>query len=130
MNTFEKIFYYLRLLFLIISLFLTFLLIQNITQVGIIGYFYLIIFIIFVLLTIKDVLMQNKSNKKDIIYSSMQIGYVLYLGVVVFKTYYDKIVVMDNTINYFRINYFILSILLIIIALYKIYDNKEKNKNY
>lgn len=121
----EKVLYYLRLFFLIISLFLTFLLIQNITQVGIIGYLYLIIFIIFALLSIKDVLNRTKMMK-DIIYSVMQIGFTLYLGVIVFKTYHDKIVVMDNTIKYFRVNYIILSILLIIIAAYKIMYNKNK----
>ena len=124
MKKIEKIFYYLRMVFFIITLFLTFLLIQNITQVGLTGYIYLVIFMIFTLMTIYEVLTQKKIYQKDLIYNIMYIGFTLYLGLIVFKTYYDKIVVMDNTIKYFNLNYLILSILLIILKFYKICDIK------
>ena len=122
MKKIEKVFYYLRMIFFVISLVLTFMLIKNITQVGLVGYLYLIIFILFSILIIRQVLSQKMNYKRDLVYNIMQIGYTLYLGVIVFKTYYDKIVVMDSTIKYFTINYLILSILLIIIASYKIWD--------
>lgn len=123
----EKILYYLRMFFFVISLVLTFLLIQNITQVGIAGYLYLVVFILFALLSIWQVLSQKKCFKKDIIYNIMQMGFTLYLGVIVFKTYYDKIVVMDSTIKYFMVNYVILSILLVIMTIYIMWcANNEK----
>ncbi len=125
MKKIEKIFYYLRMIFFVISLVLTFMLIKNITQVGLVGYLYLIIFILFSILIIQQVLSQKMNYKRDLVYNIMQMGYTLYLGVIVFKTYYDKIVVMDSTIKYFTINYLILSILLIIIASYKIWDMKN-----
>ena len=124
MKKIEKVFYYLRMIFFVISLVLTFMLIKNITQVGLVGYLYLIIFILFSILIIRQVLSQKMNYKRDLVYNIMQIGYTLYLGVIVFKTYYDKIVVMDNTIKYFNLNYLILSILLIIIKFYKICDIK------
>lgn len=113
------------MIFFVISLVLTFMLIKNITQVGLVGYLYLIIFILFSILIIQQVLSQKMNYKRDLVYNIMQMGYTLYLGVIVFKTYYDKIVVMDSTIKYFTINYLILSILLIIIASYKIWDMKN-----
>ena len=125
MKKIEKVFYYLRMIFFVISLVLTFMLIKNITQVGLVGYLYLIIFILFSILIIQQVLSQKMNYKRDLVYNIMQMGYTLYLGVIVFKTYYDKIVVMDSTIKYFTINYLILSILLIIIASYKIWDMKN-----
>lgn len=123
----EKIFYYLRMIFFVISLILTFMLIQNIMQVGVVGYIYLTIFILYAFLMIWQVLSQKKYYKKDIVYNLMQVGFSLYLGVIVFKTYYDKIVVMDNTIKYFMVNYIILSILLVIMSIYIMWcANNEK----
>ncbi len=123
----EKVFYYLRMIFFVISLILTFMLIQNIMQVGVVGYIYLTIFILYAFLMIWQVLSQKKYYKKDIVYNLMQVGFSLYLGVIVFKTYYDKIVVMDNTIKYFMVNYIILSILLVIMSIYIMWcANNEK----
>ena len=123
----EKIFYYLRMIFFVISLILTFMLIQNIMQVGVVGYIYLTIFILYAFLMIWQVLSQKEYYKKDIVYNLMQVGFSLYLGVIVFKTYYDKIVVMDNTIKYFMVNYIILSILLVIMSIYIMWcANNEK----
>lgn len=125
MDKIEKILYYLRMFFFVISLVLTFMLIQNITQVGISGYFYLFISIVFALFTIYQVITNDIKYKKDVIYNMMQMGFTIYLGVIVFKTYYDKIVVMDNTIKYFIVNYIILSVLLMIMMIYKIWDVKS-----
>ena len=123
----EKIFYYLRMIFFVISLILTFMLIQNIMQVGVVGYIYLTIYILYAFLMIWQVLSQKEYYKKDIVYNLMQVGFSLYLGVIVFKTYYDKIVVMDNTIKYFMVNYIILSILLVIMSIYIMWcANNEK----
>ena len=123
----EKVFYYLRMIFFVISLILPFMLIQNIMQVGVVGYIYLTIFILYAFLMIWQVLSQKKYYKKDIVYNLMQVGFSLYLGVIVFKTYYDKIVVMDNTIKYFMVNYIILSILLVIMSIYIMWcANNEK----
>ena len=110
------------MIFNLLGLFLTFMLIQNITQVGLAGYLYLVIYLLFSLMTIKEVLSQKAIYKKDLVYNLMQIGFTFYLGIIVFKTYHDKIVVMENTIKYFDINYLILSVLLAIISSYKFWD--------
>ena len=117
-----KALYYIRMIFNLLGLFLTFMLIQNITQVGLAGYLYLVIYLLFSLMTIKEVLSQKAIYKKDLVYNLMQIGFTFYLGIIVFKTYHDKIVVMENTIKYFDINYLILSVLLAIISSYKFWD--------
>ena len=64
--------------------------------------------------------MKKRKYKYDIMYDFMQIGFVFYLFVMNYKIEHDHIYVIKNTLSYFRINYVIMSLLLIFIITYSL----------
>ncbi len=114
----NKLVYNLKRILFIIHFYLMLFLIPSILKIGITGYIFLLIYFIYILRIILNLLKKKKYNKYDLIYNGMQIGFFFYIGVVAFKVYHDKISVIDSTLTYFRVNYIIFSLLLVFILLY------------
>lgn len=128
MKKISKILYGLRLFFFVIQFYLMFLLLPSILSVGMLGYILIAIYIFYDLMIIKEMVSKKKKYKYDIIYDFMQIGFVFYLLVINYKIHYDHVYVIKNTISYFRINYGIMSLLLIFIMLYSQFELKTQKK--
>ncbi len=129
MKKISKNIYAIRIIAFIIQFYLMFLLIPRIISVGLFGYLLLIIYIIYDLMIIKELISKKKKYKYDFIYDFMQIGFVFYLSVIIFKIYHDHIYVIKSTLTYFKVNYIIMSLLLIFIILYSFCELRlRKNK--
>lgn len=118
MKKLNKNTYAIRIFSFIIQFYLMFLLIPKLFSVGLLGYILLIVYIVYDLMIIKELVSKKKKYKYDFIYDFMQIGFVFYLAVINFKIYYDHIYVIKNTLTYFKVNYIIMTMLLIFIILY------------
>ncbi len=122
MKKLNKIMYGLRIFSFIIQFYLVFILLPSILLVGLLGYILLVIYICYNILIITELLSKKKKYKCDLIYDFMQIGFVFYLMVINYKIYSDHIYVIKNTLAYFRINYGIMSLLLIFIIIYSMLE--------
>ena len=65
-----------------------------------------------------ELLSKKKRYQTDIVYNFLQMGLFIYILIVTFKIYYEKILVTASTRNYLFTNYVILSLLIIFILLY------------
>ena len=126
MKKYNKIVYAIRLFLFIIHFYLMFILIPSIISTGLCGYLLLIVYLIYIVMIINEILLKKKRYKYDLIYNYMQIGFIFYLAIIDFKVYYDHIYVIRKTLNYFNVNYIIMSLLLMFIIIYFLYELKEK----
>ena len=124
----NKILYTLRIICFLIQFYLIFNLLPKIISVGLIGLIFLTIYIFYIVMIIKELVSKKKKYKYDIIYDFMQIGFVLYLFVINFKIYHDHIYVIKNTLNYFNVNYIIMSLLLIFIIAYSFFELRNRKE--
>ena len=129
MKNLSKKIYIVRIINFIIQFYLMFILLPKIFPVGIIGYILIIVYILYDLMVIREIVSKQKKYKYDFIYDFMQIGFVFYLGMINFKIYYDHIYVVKNTLMYFKVNYIIMTLLLVFIILYSFFELRlRKNK--
>ena len=129
MKKISKIIYELRIIGFILQFYLVFCLLPSVLLVGILGYILLAIYIFYDLLIITELVSKNKYYKYDFIYDFMQIGFVFYLIVINYKISSNHIYVIKNTLSYFRVNYGIMSLLLIFIIAYSLFELRvRKNK--
>lgn len=126
MKKVNKILYGLRIFNFIVQFYLVFLLLPSMLSVGIFGYILIVLYIIYILMIIKELVSKKKKYKYDTIYDFMQIGFVFYLLVINYKIQHDHIYVIRNTLSYFRINYGIMSLLLIFIMVYSLFELRTR----
>lgn len=126
MKKVNKILYGLRIFNFIVQFYLVFLLLPSMLSVGIFGYILIVLYIIYILMIIKELVSKKKKYKYDTIYDFMQIGFVFYLLVINYKIQHDHIYVIKNTLSYFRINYGIMSLLLIFIMVYSLFELRTR----
>lgn len=130
MKKITSISYYFKMFFFIIHFYFVFIMLHNILDVQIYGLIFLIFYLGYVLKFIYELLSKKKRFKTDFVYNLMQIGLMFYLMLISLKTVYGNIFVTKNTLFYFRINYCILSALILFIILYSIlmFSNKSWKK--
>ena len=115
MKSLSKGIYYIKMVLFIIHFYFVFIMLHNIMDTKIYGIIFLLFYFPFAVKLIIELLSKNEKYKNDIIYNVMQIGVYAYLLVVSIKTYLSMIYVTRITMSYFRINYIILSVLIVFI---------------
>ncbi len=128
MKKMAKLVYYLKMLLFIGQFYFVFMMLHNILDTKIYGIVFIIIYLIFAFRILFELVTKQIRYKSDIVYNVMQIGVYFYLILVSFKTSIDKVYVTRMTINYFKINYVILSILIIFIFMYSYLEFKSSEK--
>ena len=93
------------------------------------GYIFLIIYFVYVIKNIIELLAKKKRYRNDLIYNLMQIGLIGYLIFFSLSSVINKVYVTKITYSYFRNNYIILSVLILFILIYNIVWFNSKNKN-
>ncbi len=121
----KKSIYLIRIILFLIQFYLVFSIIGCILQVGLVGYMFLLLYILYVLKIIMELLSKKTRYQNDFVYNFMQIGLFFYMGVIFIKILSDKLIVIENTKNYFITNYLILSLLLIFISLYSLLELRD-----
>ena len=128
MKKYLKSLYYLRLFLFIIQFYFVFMISSCILQIGILGYVFFVVYFIYILKVIVELLSKKTIYKYDLVYNFMQCGLFIYLGILMFKILVNKIVVIDNTISYFRVNFIIIILLLISNLIYSSSLINKKSK--
>ena len=121
MKMYQKILYYSRLFLFIISLILIFITIKNYVKIGLWGYIFFIIELIYILGMLITILSKREIYKNDLCFNIMHIGTYLYqiiLSVRMF-TFPLSLLVKESYIFY-RNNYIILSVLLLTLIFYSL----------
>ena len=128
MRSISKIVYIIKMILFVLHFYFVFLMLHNILDTGLFGIIFIVIYLLFVLKTVIELLSKKDRYKNDIIYNVMNIGVYLYLLVVSIKTYISKIYVTRMSLSYFKTNYIILSILIIFIFVYNYLEFKSSKK--
>jgi len=128
MKKFANVIYYIKIILFIAHFYLVFAMLNNILDTKIYGIIFILFYLVFVIKVLMEVLSQNKKYKNDIIYNIMQIGFIAYLIIMSIKTSLVGVYVTRISVAYFRINYVILSGLVVFILLYNVLENKSSVK--
>ncbi len=128
MKKLARIIYYIKLILFIIHFYFVFLMLHNILDTKIYGLIFLVFYLIFAIKVLIELLSKKDRYKNDLIYNIMQIGVYFYLMIVSIKTYIAKIYVTRMSLGYFRINYLILTVLIIFIFVYSYLEFKSSKK--
>ena len=129
MKKLSKFIYIIKLSLFIVNFFFLFTMLHNILDTKIFGIIFIIMYIIYSFRIIIELLSKKDRYKNDIIYNFMQIGLIAYIIIVSIKCIISKLYVTNYTLVYFRINYTILSVLILFILIYNLVgftDKKEK----
>ena len=128
MNKFSKIVYFIKIILFVIHFYFIFIMLHNILDTKIYGIIFLLFYLAFVIKIIVELLSKKGRYKNDSIYNIMQIGLYTYLIVISLKTTLAKVYVTRLTFSYFRLNYIILSILIVFIFVYNYLEFKSSYK--
>lgn len=128
MNKISKTLYMLRILYFIIQFYFVFTIISNILQIKVIGILFLLIYFVYIIMIIIDLLSKKKRYQNDYVYNIMQISLFIYLTILWIKIYCNNILVTINTMDYFCINFGIISTLFLFIIIYRIICMKNNDK--
>ena len=74
-----------------------------------------------------EILSKKNYYRGDALYNLMQVGLMFYLMLFSFRVNYSKIYVNSVSLQYFNINYIILSILFLVILLYSFIELRNIN---
>ncbi len=128
MKKIPMILYYLKIILLISSFYFIFIMLHNFLDAGIYGYIFLMVYIVYVYKLMTELFSKKKDYKEDVIYNFMQIGFIVYILVVTIRCYIVKLYVTIFTFSYFRMNYIILSILVMFILAYSFIGSTSVKK--
>ena len=128
MKNVAKIIYAIKMFLFVIHFYFVFMMLHNILDAKMYGVIFLVFYIIFALKIIIELLSKKQRYKNDAIYNIMQVGIMAYLLIISIKTNLDKVYVTRVTMGYFRINYIILSVLIIFIFTYSYLEFKPSKK--
>lgn len=113
MKKFQKILYYVRLIFFLISLIFLFLTIKNYIKVGFWGYFFIIMEFCFIISILFTMLSKKKIYMTDLSFNIMHIGTYIYQTILFIRMQtYELTSLIPESYIFYRNNYIILSILL------------------
>ena len=118
MKKFSKIIYYIKMLFFVIHVYFVFSMLHNILDTQIYGLIFIIFYFLYVIKVIIELLSRKKRYKNDGMYNLMQAGFLFYVMLISIRTGISKMYVTANTLPYFRINFIILSLLILFIFVY------------
>jgi hypothetical protein len=99
---------------------------NNILDTKVFGYLFLLIYAIYIIKSIIELLSGKKRYKNDTIYNLMQIGVLVYIIFLAIKVTVNGMYVTEITYPYFRSNCQIISVLIIFILIYGIIELKNK----
>ena len=128
MKKIAKIVYSIKMLLFIIQFYFVFIMLHNILDTRVYGIIFIVFYLIFVLKTIIELLSKKQRYKNDYIYNIMQLGIYIYLLIVSIKTTVFKVYVTRNTVEYFKTNYIILSLLIVFVFVYSYLERKSNVK--
>ena len=128
MKKIAKIVYSIKMLLFIVQFYFVFIMLHNILDTRVYGIIFIVFYLIFVLKTIIELLSKKQRYKNDYIYNIMQLGIYIYLLIVSIKTTVFKVYVTRNTIEYFKTNYIILSLLIVFVLVYSYLERKSNVK--
>ena len=128
MKKIPMILYYSKIILLISSFYFIFIMLHNFLDAGIYGYIFIIAYLVYVFKLVIELLSKKKDYKEDVIYNFMQIGFIAYILVVTIRCYIVKLYVTNYTFSYFRMNYIILSILVMFILAYSFIGSTSVKK--
>ena len=131
MKKINKIIYYFKILLFTIHFYFVFAMLHDILDTKIFGYLFLLVYFIYIIKSIKELLSKKDRYKNDLIYNFMQIGFLSYIIFISIKVNVNVMYVTNMTYPYFRTNYIIISILIIFSLVYSFIelDNKKIWKN-
>lgn len=131
MKTITKIIYYFKILLFTIHFYFVFAMLHDILDTKFFGYLFLIIYFVYIIKTIIELLSKKDRYKNDLIYNFMQIGFLSYIVFISIKVNVNVMYVTNMTYPYFRTNYIIISILIIFSLIYSFIelDNKKTWNN-
>lgn len=129
MKNMPKIIYYIKLVLFIINFYFIFTMLHNILDTKIFGIIFIIIYLFYVVKIILEMLSKKERFKKDIVYNLMQIGLIVYIMIISIRSMIFKMYVTRFTLPYFRMNYIVLSILIIFILLYNFVGLSDIKRN-
>lgn len=129
-NKIKKIIYITRLIFFILHMLMLFMLLGNITYVGLIGYLFLIVDAIYIIVVIKELMSKNLIYQKDLYYNIMQLGLFTYITVLWSKLYFNNNLYTKEFVTYLKNNYIILIVLLTFLIIYNLCLFNKKRKTF
>lgn len=129
-NKIKKIIYITRLIFFILHMLMLFMLLGNITYVGLIGYLFLIVDAIYITVVIKELMSKNIIYQKDLYYNIMQLGLFTYITVLWSKLYFNNNLYTKEFVTYLKNNYIILIVLLTFLIIYNLCLVNKKRKTF
>jgi hypothetical protein len=125
---YAKVVYIIKMVLFVIHFYFVFMMLHNILDATIYGVIFLAFYLVFAIKVLSELLSKKDRYKNDLIYNIMQIGVYFYLMIVSIKTYIAKIYVTRMSLGYFRINYLILTVLIIFIFVYSYLEFKSSKK--
>ena len=128
MKKFAKLVYIIKMVLFIVHFYFVFMMLHNILDTTVYGIIFLVFYVVFAIKVIIELLSKKDRYKNDAIYNIMQIGVYAYLLVLSIKTYTAKIYVTRITMSYFKVNYIILSLLIIFIFIYSYLEFRPSKK--
>lgn len=128
MKKLTNIVYYFKTFLFVIHFYFVFTMLHDILDTKIFGYLFLFFYFVYVIKNISELLSKKKRYKNDIIYNSMQIGMLAYIMFVAIKVTINEMYVTNITYAYFRMNYIIMSILIIFILVYNFVELSSDKK--
>ena len=129
MKNFSKIVYFIKLVLFIVNFYFIFTMLHNILDTKIFGLIFIIIYLVYAIKIILEMLSKKDRYKQDIIYNFMQIGLIVYIMIISIRCLISKMYVTRITLPYFRINYIILSVLIIFILIYNFVGLNDSTKS-
>ena len=128
MKKIAPIVYVIKMVLFIVQFYFVFIMLHNILDAKIYGIIFIIFYLLLALKTIIELLSKKQRYKNDIVYNIMQIGVYAYLLIISMKTTTSNIYVTRITMNYFKINYIILSVLILFLFIYSYLEFKSSKK--
>ena len=128
MKKFSKIIYYIKVFLFIINFYFIFSILHNILDTKIYGLVFIIVYLVYVIKILLEMLSKKDRYKNDIIYNFMQIGLIVYIMIISIRCMVVKMYVTKFSMPYFRINYIILSVLILFILIYNFVGFSETKK--
>ena len=129
MKNLEKISFIVRMIFFLLHFYFVFAMLYCILPLKYLGYIFIIFYLLYVVKEIIELVSKKKIYREDFIYNFMQIGLMFYLIVFSVRLNISKIFVNAETLQYFRINYLIILVLIIFTLLYSFIELRTNKKN-
>ena len=126
MKKLAKSIYIIKLLLFAVNFYFMFSMLSNILSTNIYGIIFIVMYLIFAIKIIIEIIAKNTKYQEDIIYNIMQIGFIIYLLIISIKINMANVYVTRINFSYFKVNYIILSILILFILFYGFIETNNK----